>query len=61
MTTFTETRVATQVYRVYIKATPETVWEAITSPSGPSGTATTARSSTTCARAVPTGVSPARR
>ena len=32
MTTSTETRVATQVYRVYIKATPETVWEAITSP-----------------------------
>ena len=32
MTTMTETAVATQMYRVYIRATPEAVWEAITSP-----------------------------
>ena len=31
MTTTTSTR-TTQVFRVYIKATPEAVWEAITSP-----------------------------
>ena len=31
MTTGTETAVTTQVYRVYIKATPEAIWEAITS------------------------------
>ena len=31
MSTMTETGV-TQVYRVYIKATPEAIWEAITSP-----------------------------
>jgi uncharacterized protein YndB with AHSA1/START domain len=32
MTTKTETAVATQVYRVFIKATPEAIFEAITSP-----------------------------
>ena len=32
MTTPTETRVATQIYRVYIKATPEAIWDAITKP-----------------------------
>jgi uncharacterized protein YndB with AHSA1/START domain len=32
MTSMTETSVITQVYRVYIKATPETVWDAITKP-----------------------------
>jgi uncharacterized protein YndB with AHSA1/START domain len=32
MTTMTETTVTTQVYRVYIRATPEAVWEAITKP-----------------------------
>jgi uncharacterized protein YndB with AHSA1/START domain len=32
MSTQTETAVATQVYRVYIKASPEAIWEAITSP-----------------------------
>ena len=31
MTTTTSTR-TTQVFRVYIKASPERVWEAITSP-----------------------------
>jgi uncharacterized protein YndB with AHSA1/START domain len=31
MTTMTETK-ATQVYRVFIKATPEAIWEAITNP-----------------------------
>ena len=30
--TTTQTNVTTQVYRVYIKATPETVWDAITKP-----------------------------
>jgi uncharacterized protein YndB with AHSA1/START domain len=32
MTTMTETKVTTQVYRVYIKATPQAIWEAITKP-----------------------------
>ena len=32
MSTQTETAVTTQVYRVYIKATPEAIWEAITKP-----------------------------
>ena len=32
MTTDTETRITTQVYRVYIKATPQAIWDAITKP-----------------------------
>ena len=32
MTTDTETVVTTQVYRVYIKASPQAVWDAITKP-----------------------------
>ncbi len=32
MSTQIETAVATQVYRVYIKATPEAIWDAITKP-----------------------------
>ena len=32
MTTATDTSVTTQVYRVYIKATPQAIWEAITNP-----------------------------
>jgi uncharacterized protein YndB with AHSA1/START domain len=32
MTTVTETIVTTQIYRVYIKATPQAVWDAITKP-----------------------------
>jgi uncharacterized protein YndB with AHSA1/START domain len=32
MTTMNETNVATQVYRVYIRATPEAIWDAITKP-----------------------------
>ena len=32
MTTTVETAVTTQVYRVYIKATPEAIWDAITKP-----------------------------
>ncbi len=32
MTTMAETSVTTQVYRVFIKATPEAIWEAITDP-----------------------------
>jgi uncharacterized protein YndB with AHSA1/START domain len=32
MTTATQTATSTQVYRVYIKATPEAIWDAITKP-----------------------------
>jgi uncharacterized protein YndB with AHSA1/START domain len=32
MTTTAETAVTTQVYRVYIRATPEAIWDAITNP-----------------------------
>ena len=32
MTTMTQKSPATQVYRVYIKATPEAIWDAITKP-----------------------------
>jgi uncharacterized protein YndB with AHSA1/START domain len=32
MTTSTQTNVTTQVYRVYIKATPQAIWDAITKP-----------------------------
>ena len=32
MTTMDETAVTTQVYRVYIKATPQAIWDAITKP-----------------------------
>jgi uncharacterized protein YndB with AHSA1/START domain len=32
MSTLTETAVTTQVYRVYIKATPQAIWDAITKP-----------------------------
>jgi uncharacterized protein YndB with AHSA1/START domain len=32
MSTNTETAVTTQVYRVYIKASPEAIWDAITKP-----------------------------
>ena len=32
MSTMTETKVTTQVYRVYIKATPQAIWDAITKP-----------------------------
>jgi uncharacterized protein YndB with AHSA1/START domain len=32
MTSMIETAVTTQVYRVYIKATPEAIWDAITKP-----------------------------
>lgn len=32
MTTMTATTVTTQVYRVYIKATPQAIWDAITEP-----------------------------
>ena len=32
MSTDTQTNLDTQVYRVYIKATPQTVWDAITKP-----------------------------
>jgi hypothetical protein len=32
MSTDTKARVTTQVYEVYIRATPEAIWDAITSP-----------------------------
>jgi uncharacterized protein YndB with AHSA1/START domain len=32
MTTMTETNLATQVYQVYIRATPDQIWDAITKP-----------------------------
>jgi uncharacterized protein YndB with AHSA1/START domain len=32
MTTTTETSVSTQTYRVFIKATPQAIWDAITNP-----------------------------
>ncbi len=32
MTTVTAGNVATQVYRVFIKATPQAIWDALTSP-----------------------------
>jgi uncharacterized protein YndB with AHSA1/START domain len=32
MSTMAETKVMTQVYRVYIKATPQAIWDAITKP-----------------------------
>jgi uncharacterized protein YndB with AHSA1/START domain len=32
MTTDTDTRTTTQIYRVYIKATPQAIWDAITKP-----------------------------
>jgi len=32
MTSMTETNVTTQVYRVYIKAAPQAIWDAITRP-----------------------------
>jgi len=32
MTTMTETETTTQVYEVFIKATPEAIWEGITNP-----------------------------
>jgi uncharacterized protein YndB with AHSA1/START domain len=32
MTIMTKARVATQVYRVFIRATPQAIWDAITSP-----------------------------
>ena len=32
MTTMTETNVTTQIYQVFIKATPEAIWDAITTP-----------------------------
>jgi uncharacterized protein YndB with AHSA1/START domain len=32
MSTITETDMTTQLYQVWIKATPEAIWEAITQP-----------------------------
>ena len=57
----TDTMTTTQVYRVYIKATPQAIWDAITDPSGPSATATPAGPTTTSVRVAPTGRTRARR
>ena len=55
MTTMTETSVTTQVYRVYIKATPEAIWDAITKPEWTERYGyRRPRRSTTCARAART-------
>ena len=52
MSTTTDT--TTRVYQVWIRATPERIWEAITDPTGRSSTATRRRPSTTCAPAATT-------
>ena len=44
----------TQVYRVYIKATPEAIWDAITKPEWTERYGYSGASSTTCAPAAPT-------
>ena len=54
MSTMTETAVTTQVYRVYIKATPEAIWDAITKPEWNERYGYPGGASTTSARAAPT-------
>ena len=51
----------TQVYRVFIKATPEAIWEAITSPEWNDRYGYGGAASTTCARAGRRGRSPTSR
>ena len=55
METTTETKVTTQVYRVYIKAPAQAIWDAITKPDGPNATAMAGVGNTTCVRAVRSG------
>jgi hypothetical protein len=54
-------RTTTQVYRVYIKATPQQIWDAITDRSGTGDTGTAGEGSSTCAPGGRTAASPARR
>ena len=62
MSTDTETAVTTQVYRVYIKATPQAIWDAITKPEwNERFRLPGAFESTTCVRVEPSGRSPGRR
>ena len=61
MSTMTETAVTTQVYRVYIKATPEAIWDAITKPEWNERYGYPGRASTTSARAAPTARGQAQR
>ena len=51
----------TQVYRVYIKATPEAIWTAITSPEWTHRYGYGGYSDYDCARAAPTGRPPTSR
>ena len=60
MTTMTETNVATQVYRVYIKATPEAIWDAITKPEWTQRYGYGGTPSTSCVRAARIGRTRAR-
>jgi hypothetical protein len=50
MPTTAETTKTVQVNRVYIKATPQAIWDAIPSPSGPRSTATLRWSNTSYVR-----------
>ena len=61
MTTMTETSVTTHVYRVYIKATPEAIWEAITQPGWTERYGYGGRAEYTLRPAAPTARSRARR
>ena len=62
MTSASPTATTTQVYRVYIKATPEAIWDAITKPEWTAALRLRRRSpSTTCAPARPTASTRARR
>ena len=58
----TDTMTATQVYRVYIKATPQAIWDAITQAGvDASATATRTSPTSTCGPAARTRPTPARR
>ena len=54
VTTVTETKVATQTYTVFLKSTPEAIWDAITNPDQTDRYGYRGRVSTTCAPAAPT-------
>src|SRR5664279_3602951 len=51
----TQTLTTTQVYRVYIKTTPQAIWDAITRPEWTAATATPGWPSTTCVPAARIG------
>ena len=67
MTTTTATELATQVYQVFIKATPEAIWDAITKPEFTTSTSTArasrrpARPARRCACSGPTATTGATR